>query len=119
MRQLEAQPTGTATVHQDEAAMRLSFRGELGPAAADALERELRWAEGFAPPVLVVDISEVTSVDVAALRALIGAANRAWCDGREVRAIAPPEPMWRLVGALQDQIRGLVVEAAPAPVPTS
>jgi anti-anti-sigma regulatory factor len=90
--------------------MRLSFRGELGPAAADSVERELRWAEGFAPPVLVVDISEVTSVDVAVLRALIGAANRAWCDGREVRVIAPPAPMWRLVATLQDQIRGLVVE---------
>lgn len=94
--------------------MRLSFRGELGPTTAHVLEQELRRAERLAPGTLTVDISEADFVGAAPLRALLAAANRAWCDGREIQLVGGSDPMWRLLALLGDQVLGLTVQAAPA-----
>jgi anti-anti-sigma regulatory factor len=114
MRHLAAQPEATVTVNRDEENMRLSFRGELGPTTAHVLEQELRRAERLVPGTLTVDISKADFVGAAPLRALLAAANRAWCDGREIHLVGGSDPMWRLLALLGDQVLGLTVQAAPA-----
>jgi anti-sigma B factor antagonist len=112
----EQQPAAaTVTVLQDGDAVRLEVRGQLDMATVWMLDRDLRFAEAFAPRTLRVDVSRVTFIGVAGLRVLVGAANRAWHAGAELRLLAPSDPVWRLLAALGEfQIRGLSVETAAA-----
>jgi anti-anti-sigma factor len=110
----ERQPAAaTVSVLPDGAGVRLEVRGQLDMSTAPALDRDLRFAEAFAPAALQVDVSRVTFIGVAGLRVLVGAANRAWRSGSELRLLAPSEPVWRLLAFLgEGQIRGLSIETA-------
>jgi anti-anti-sigma factor len=103
----------TVTVLPDGEGVRLEVRGQLDMSTVDILDRDLRFAEAFAPAVLRVDVSRVAFIGVAGLRVLVAAANRAWHAGAELRLLAPSEPVWRLLAYLGDQqIRGLAIETA-------
>src|SRR4051812_15136512 len=109
----ERQPAARVTVLTDGDGVRLQVYGQLDMSTAPMLDRDLRFAEAFAPPVLRVDVSRVTFIGVAGLRVLVTAANRAWRSGSELRLLAPSEPVWRLLSHLgTEQIRGLSVETA-------
>jgi anti-anti-sigma regulatory factor len=114
MYQLTAQPAAGITLHQDDDPVALSFSGPLDEAGALAFADALLSAEALSPEVLLLDCSLVTAFGPTALRALIGAANRAWCAGREVVLVPPAGvAMWRVLAGLgPDQIRGLVIEPA-------
>jgi anti-anti-sigma factor len=93
--------------------VRLQVAGQLDMSTAPMLDRDLRFAEAFAPCALCVDVSRVTFIGVAGLRVLVAAANRAWRSGAELRLLAPSEPVWKLLAYLgTEQIRGLCVETA-------
>jgi anti-sigma B factor antagonist len=103
------------TVLPDGDAVRLEVRGQLDMSTAWMLDRDLRFAEAFAPRALRVDVSRVTFIGVAGLRVLVAAANRAWHTGAELRLLAPSQPVWRLLAALGEyQIRGLAIETPAA-----
>jgi anti-sigma B factor antagonist len=112
----ERQPAAaTVTVLPDGEGVRLEVRGQLDMSTAWMLDRDLRFAEAFAPAALRVDVSRVTFIGVDGLRVLVAAANRAWGSGSELRLLAPSEPVWRLLAYLgADQIRGLAIETAAA-----
>ena len=112
MRPLEGQRAAGPAFDQGADPLRLSFRGALDGLGAIGFESTLRNAEELVPESLLVDLSEVASVGPDALRALAGVANRAWCEGHEVRVIAP-QPMRRLFALLEEQVHGLAVETAP------
>src|SRR3954471_18117971 len=111
----ERQPAAKVTVLPDGDGVRLEVHGQLDMSTAPMLDRDLRFAEAFAPAALRVDVSAVTFIGVAGLRVLVSAANRAWRSGTELRLLAPSEPVWRLLAALGEyQIRGLTIETAAA-----
>ncbi len=112
----ERQPAAaTVSVLPDGDCVRLEVHGQLDMSTAPMLDRDLRFAEAFGPAALQVDVSRVTFIGVAGLRVLVGAANRAWRSGSELRLLAPSDPVWRLLAALGDyQIRGLAIETAAA-----
>jgi len=110
----EQQPAAASvTVLPDGDSVRLEVRGQLDMSTVWMLDRDLRFAEAFAPRTLRVDVSRVTFIGVAGLRVLVAAANRAWHAGAELRLLAPSEPVWRLLAHLgSSQIRGLAIETA-------
>src|SRR3954471_17191195 len=111
----ERQPAAKVTVLPDGDGVRLEVHGQLDMSTAPMLDRDLRFAEAFAPRALRVDVSRVTFIGVAGLRVLVAAANRAWHTGAELRLLGPSPPVWRLLAALGEyQIRGLAIETPAA-----
>src|SRR3954471_18342884 len=109
----ERQPAAKVTVLPDGDGVRLEVRGQLDMSTAPMLDRDLRFAEAFAPSSLRVDVSRVTFIGVAGWRVRVGAATRAWPSGAELRLLAPSEPVWRLLAYLgHEQIHGLSIETA-------
>jgi anti-sigma B factor antagonist len=62
----------------------LSLRGELDYPQAEGLEAAVEAAELEQPPVLVIDLADVSFVDAAGMRVMHEAAQRAARDGREL-----------------------------------
>ena len=70
---------------------RLALSGELDMLSAPILERELRAAARRHPRRIVLDLRELTFMDVSGLRAILDAARSARRDGASL-AIANPMP---------------------------
>jgi anti-anti-sigma factor len=96
----------------------LAVRGELDIAGVDEFERSLAAVESEQPPVLVIDLREVTFLDSSGLRTLLAAERRAKSDGRRLVLVRGPEPVHRVFEiALLD--RRLTFVDAPEPVSTN
>jgi anti-sigma B factor antagonist len=70
---------------------RLSLAGELDMSSASLLTRELEAAESRHPEEIVLDLAELSFMDVTGLRTILDAARRARRDGGSV-VIANPLP---------------------------
>jgi anti-sigma B factor antagonist len=70
---------------------RLSLRGELDMSSAPILTRELESAARRRPEQLILDLAELSFMDVTGLRTILDAARRARRDGGSV-IIANPMP---------------------------
>lgn len=70
--------------------VRLELRGELDVATAPALVRPLLAAERADPPLVVLDVHDVTLLDAAGLRVFLDAARRAQFHERRF-ALARPD----------------------------
>ena len=70
---------------------RLALRGELDMLSAPLLARQIDAVEGRKPARIVLDLGELSFMDVSGLRAILDAARSARRDGRTV-AVANPMP---------------------------
>jgi anti-sigma B factor antagonist len=80
----------------DGRVVRLMLSGELDMATAASLELELMSAEAMRPPVLVLDLEELTFMGVSGLRSILDAARRARRDGRHFVVTNPVPHISRL-----------------------
>ena len=80
------------------AAIRLELRGELDMYSAPLLERELSAVERDDASGIVLDLAELTFMDVSGLRAILDAARGA---RREQRAFVIENPMPHIVRLLE------------------
>lgn len=88
---------------------RLVVRGEVDIANADVLEEQLLAAEAVSGDELIVDLSDVTFMDVAGARVLVQAAAAAAEGSRQIR-VEPSRPVGRLLSVLgAERLAGLVV----------
>ena len=83
-------------VTEQDQIVSLSLVGELDLATANRLESELRRVEGGRPPVLVIDMRELSFIDSTGLRLIIGANARAREDGRRMALVAGPESVHKV-----------------------
>ncbi len=82
----------------------VSLRGELDLGSAPDVERELATLERKGPPVVVLDLRELTFIDSTGLRSVLSADARARRDGRRLVVIPGPPPVHRVFRiALLDQ----------------
>src|SRR4051812_50121275 len=96
----ERQPAARVSVLPDGDGVRLEVHGQLDMSTAPILDRDLRFAEAFAPAVLRVDVSRVTFIGVAGLRGLGAAANPALGSRSPLRLLGPSPPGLRLLAVL-------------------
>ena len=83
-------PFEVACTHDGPAA-RLALRGELDMLSAPVLTRELEQAARRRPMRIVLDLGELSFMDVSGLRAILDAARSARRDGGSL-VIANPMP---------------------------
>ena len=69
-------PFEVLPAHASES-VKLALRGELDMYSAPLLERELRAAANVDAPLVVLDLAELTFMDVTGLRAILDAAREA------------------------------------------
>jgi anti-sigma B factor antagonist len=70
--------------------------GQLDLGTVDAFEEALASVEGEGPPVIVVDLSELSFLDSTGLRSLIGADARARTDDRRLILIPGSDSVQRV-----------------------
>jgi anti-anti-sigma factor len=70
--------------------------GELDIATAASLELELQTVEARQPPVLVLDLTELSFMGVSGLRSILDAARRARREGRHFVVTNPVPHISRL-----------------------
>src|SRR3954463_265877 len=80
----------------DGRVVRLFLSGELDIATAALLELELQTAEARRPPVLVLDLGQLSFMGVSGLRSILDAARRARRAGRPFGGTNPFPPIPRL-----------------------
>jgi anti-sigma B factor antagonist len=96
--------------------VRLALAGELDISSAPTLERELRRAEDAAPPVLVLDLRELTFMDSTGLRLVLGADARARKEGRRLAIVRGGEAIDRVFRiAIPDDRLEMVDDPAEIP----
>ena len=77
----------------------LRLRGEVDIATVDALDLALERAMD-AGSDLVVDLSDLTFIDIGGLRTLAAAVDRMTDDGRSMRLASPRPHLRRIIGLL-------------------
>jgi anti-sigma B factor antagonist len=70
--------------------------GELDMSNAASLELELQTIEARRPPMLVLDLAELSFMGVSGLRSILDAARRARRDGRQLVVTNPVPHISRL-----------------------
>jgi anti-sigma B factor antagonist len=95
--------------------VRLSLSGELDLASAPRVEEELRSVELQSPPLIVLDLRELTFMDSTGLRLLVLADSRARDAGRRLTIVPGPDTVQRVfhVTGLDNHL-DLVAEEPPA-----
>jgi anti-sigma B factor antagonist len=78
-------------------AAHLCLSGELDLATSPILERSLQGAESNGNIAIVVDLEQVTFMDVSGLRAFLGAAERASGSGRTFSMVKAPAVVRRVL----------------------
>jgi anti-anti-sigma factor len=89
----------TVTLHDRGLVLEIALQGELDLSSAPVLAGALPSAAP--PPRLVVDVSELTFVDAAGLRVLLGLA----ADGRTVVLRNPPRLLRRILDITDTAVR--------------
>jgi anti-anti-sigma factor len=97
---------------RDPATAVLRISGDLDHAARDDATAALRWLEGAAPRVAVIDLQQVTFMDCGGLRFLIEAQERAGAGGWRLLVVPPPPPADRVL-----EITGLLEAFTSGPSP--
>ncbi len=76
--------------------VRLQLRGELDLSTVGKVEEELKRAESGGPPLVVLDLSQLTFLDSTGLRLVITADDRAREAGRRLAVVKGPETVQRV-----------------------
>ncbi len=77
--------------------VRLVVHGELDMATAPALRSRIEAVERRSTPVVGVDLSDLSFMDVSGIRVLVDAARRAKAQGRKIVVLNPRRPIQRLL----------------------
>jgi anti-anti-sigma factor len=77
--------------------LRLRLEGELDLVTAPWLARRLQKLEADRPPVLVIDLRDLTFMDSSGLRELFSAQRRARAEDRRVVLVKGSEPIDRVL----------------------
>ena len=91
-----AHPTVEITLREEADSVRLLVSGELDRDNAWALTAAVIRSEATRPSRLVVDLQQLTFIDVGGLRAISDAARRARRHGCSFAVANPSEPVERL-----------------------
>src|SRR3954451_19497478 len=99
--------------------VRLMLSGELDIATAATLELELQMVEARRPPVLVLDLAQLSFMGVSGLRSILDAARRARREERHFVVTNPVPHISRLfeltsIDAPLDLLRASLQQAAAA-----
>jgi RND superfamily putative drug exporter len=81
----------------DDGRLRLRLDGELDLVTAPWLARRLRKIEAHRPPVLVIDLRDLTFMDSSGLRELFSAQRRARAEGRRLALVKGSGPIDRVL----------------------
>jgi anti-anti-sigma factor len=100
----------TAERQQSDGVVRVILRGELDMETGPRAEEELRRAEADTPPVLVLDLREVTFFDSTGLQLVLDADVRAREEGRRFEIALAPDGEPRRVLELAEVIDRLSLE---------
>jgi anti-sigma B factor antagonist len=76
--------------------LEVALRGELDLSTVRKVQAALERAEADRPPVLVLDLSELSFLDSTGLRCVIGAAERAEEQQRRLVVVRGPEAVQRV-----------------------
>jgi anti-anti-sigma factor len=79
-----------------EGRVHVTLRGELDLSSVSKIEDELNRVESSAPPLLVIDLSQLTFLDSTGLRCLVTADQRARDADRRVVLVRGPDPVQRV-----------------------
>jgi anti-anti-sigma factor len=74
----------------------VAVAGELDLATSGRLESKLRGVEARRPPMLIIDLSQLSFIDSTGLRLIIGAHTRAREDERRLSIIPGPEAVQKV-----------------------
>jgi len=74
----------------------VALRGELDLSTAEKVERELQRVEQSEPPLVVLDLSELTFLDSTGLRLIVGADRRARESNRRLTVVRGPATVQRV-----------------------
>jgi anti-anti-sigma factor len=94
----------------------VSLKGELDISEVNRVQQELLSAEAAHPPVLVIDLRELTFIDSSGLRLVIEADLRGRREGRRLVVVPGPEQVHRIfLVALLDKRLEFVDDPATLP----
>lgn len=82
--------------HRNGEMVRLALAGEFDLSNASHVEDALKEIERERPPVLVLDLRELTFMDSTGLRVMVSADARARDDSRRLAVVQGPEPVHRV-----------------------
>ena len=74
----------------------ISLKGELDLSSVGKVQEELRRVEAEGPPLLILDLSNLTFLDSTGLRAVVTADERARDDGRRFVVVRGPDAVQRV-----------------------
>jgi anti-anti-sigma factor len=99
--------------HEGDGMVRLALRGELDLSSAEQIENALRQVEQDSPPLLVLDLRDLTFMDSTGLRLLVSADARARDASRRLAIVQGPETVHRVfrMTGLDDHLE--IVESPP------
>ncbi len=105
----------SANLETIDGAAVVSVVGELDLASAPILEARIAEAEALQPPLLVLDLRELTFMDSTGLRIVLAADANARRDVRRLAVIRGPDPVHRVfLIALLDRRLDLVNDLSEA-----
>src|SRR5438046_10303743 len=102
----------TTAIVRERSGVRLMLRGEVDMSGVLETESAVRAAAELTHGRLVIDLTELTFVDVFGARTLLRVADEALSDDREVVIANPNRHVWRLFELITDVApgRSLVAE---------
>jgi anti-anti-sigma factor len=74
----------------------ISLKGELDLSSVGKVQEELRRVEAEGPPLLILDLSDLTFLDSTGLRAVVTADERARDKGRRLVVVRGPDAVQRV-----------------------
>jgi anti-anti-sigma factor len=86
----------THEAHTSDGMVRLALRGELDLSSAGEIEEVLQELEGSSPPLLVIDLRDLTFMDSTGLRVMVSADARARDAARRFVIVQGPESVHRV-----------------------
>ena len=100
--------------HEDDGMVRLALDGEFDLSNAAQVEDVLKEIERERPPLVVLDLRELTFMDSTGLRVMVSADARARDDSRRLAIVQGPEPVHRVfrITGLDDHLE--IVETPEA-----
>ena len=100
--------------HEDNGMVRLALDGEFDLSNASQVEDVLKEIESRQPPLVVLDLRELTFMDSTGLRVMVSADARARDDSRRLAIVQGPETVHRVfrITGLDDHLE--IVETPEA-----
>ena len=100
--------------HSTDGMIRLALSGEFDLSNAAQVEDALKELEQARPPLLVLDLRELTFMDSTGLRVMVSADSRARDDSRRLAVVQGPESVHRVfrITGLDDHLE--IVETPEA-----